>query len=101
MCKAFDFIMHQMLNKMVDGCWVATSFCSTLLPWFGEHLSGRTQYVNGLHSREYLVKIGVPQDSNLGALLPIIFFHPIPALGTSNILMFAHENELFVELSKF
>ena len=74
--KAFDFIDHQiLLQKMA-----ASGF------------SDNNQ------SRACLVKSGVPQGSNLGLLLFIIFFRDIPELQTSNILMFADDIKIFTKI---
>ena len=74
--KAFDSIDHEiLLHKMA-----ASGFCENN------------------QSRACLVKSGVPQGSNLGLLLFIIFFRDIPELRTSNILMFVADIKIFTKI---
>jgi len=93
--KAFDTIDHDILltklsNYGVDHLSVA---------WFRSYLTDRTQrcYVNGCLSNQNPVKLGVPQGSNLGPLLFLIFINDLPnCLNTALARMFADDTSISV-----
>ena len=65
--KAFDTVNYQILLRKL----YAYGIRGTLLKWFEDYLSDRSQYViyDGIKSEVKEVKCGVPQDSILGPLL--------------------------------
>ena len=73
--KAFDTVNHQILLRKL----YAYGIRGTLLKWFEDYLTGRTQYViyDGIKSEVKEVKCGVPQGSILGPLLFIITMNDI------------------------
>ena len=93
--KAFDTIDHGiLLNKLthygVDGLSVA---------WFKSYLSNRYQRIslNGNLSEPKAVNFGVPQGSNLGPLLFLIFINDLPnCLTSGSARMFADDTNISV-----
>ena len=69
--KAFDTLDHDIVKLEYYGVK------STSLKWFASYLRGRSQYVDydGLHSSARSIKTGVPQGSNLGPLLFIVYMN--------------------------
>ena len=68
--------------------------------FFESYLRSREQYVfyNGVRSNTYEPSSGVPQGSNLGPLLFLIFINDLPKILSNNILMFADDVKLFKEI---
>jgi len=67
--------------------------------WFTTYLSNRSQFVdlNGIHSSTVMTNCGVPQGSNLGPLLFLIYVNDIA--NCSNVLsfrLFADDTNLFL-----
>ena len=73
--KAFDTVNHQILLRKLYAYGIRV----TLLKWFEDYLTGRSQYViyDGIISEVKEVKCGVPQGSILGPLLFIITMNDI------------------------
>lgn len=71
MSKAFDRVQHALLLKKMS----AFGLSSQLVDWFSSYLAGRTNAVrvSGVLSTPYQSVSGVPQGSNLGPLLFIMF----------------------------
>ena len=98
--KAFDTVNHQILLRKL----YAYGIRGTLLKWFKDYLTGRSQYVihDGIKSEVKEVKCGVPQDSILGPLLFIITMNDI--CNASDLLfsiMYADETCLLINGNDF
>jgi hypothetical protein len=91
--KAFDRIDHNiLLNKLRH-----FEFSDSLLNLFESYLSGRFCYVNvlGFYSARLVVNSGVPQGSNLGPLLFLLFINDIVEIFSLNVLLFADDVKLY------
>ena len=95
--KAFDTIDHNLLLQKLR----TMGFCDTLLLLFTDYISNRQQYVqyNGFTSKTYTVRSGVPQGSNLGPLLFLIFLNDFPVSPSTRLLLFADDIKIFKEIN--
>lgn len=92
--KAFDSINHRLLIKKMDYYGVSNG----LLRLIFDYLRDRQLYVsiNNFNSTCFTNVSGVPQGSNLGPLLFLIFFNDIEnAVKYSEVLMFADDLKLY------
>ena len=92
--KAFDTINHKLLLQKLEMYGIR----GPALSFFEDYLTNRRQFVayGGETSTPLSVKIGVPQGSNLGPLLFLIFINDISKLQTKgSIRLFADDTAIF------
>lgn len=96
--KAFDRIDHNVLLNKLD----TFGFSNRLLSFFASYLDRRIQFVahNGFRSTNYVATSGVPQGSNLGPLLFLLFINDICKVIKSNQLLFADDLKIFASITK-
>ena len=93
--KAFDVVDHQILIKKLELYGIENS----ALAWFSSYLYRRTQVcrVNNITSSLKHISSGVPQGSNLAALLFLIYINDLPnCLKNSKPAMYADDTNLSV-----
>ena len=91
--KAFDTVNHQILISKLKYYGLS----ETSLKWFTSYLSNRLQkvFLNGEVSRLDKVVCGVPQGSNLGPLLFLIYINDMnKAIKHSSVYHFADDTNL-------
>ena len=91
--KTFDTIDHQIILQKLENYGIDHSS----LKWFNSYLTGRTQkwQVNDRLSNSTSVKCDIPQGSNLGPLLFLIYINDLPnCLYHATPSMFADDSSL-------
>lgn len=94
--KAFDTIDHHILLQKLDVCGIR-GVANDLIQ---SYLSGRTQFacVNGVSSLRKPLTVGVPQGSNLGPLLFLIYINDLAKMELHGIpRLFADDTSLSYE----
>lgn len=95
--KAFDRICHSIvLDKLYS-----FGFSQSLITFFTSYLKNRLQFVsyNDCQSDEYFSTSGVPQGSNLGPLLFLIFINDIADVIDCQKLLFADDLKLYNKIN--
>ena len=93
--KAFDTIDHDILLRKL----FLYGIRGVTLDWFSSYLSDRAQVckINNTTSSLKYIKCGVPQGSNLGPLLFLLYINDLPqCLNTSIPAMFADDTHISV-----
>ena len=92
--KAFDKVWHDGLLYKLQKIGIM----GNLLNWFRNYLTNRRQRViiKGQSSEWGVIEAGVPQGSNLGPLLFVIFINDIVEAVNCNIKLFADDTCLYV-----
>lgn len=96
--KAFDKVDHLALLSRLNYFGLS----SPLIKLFSSYLYKRTQYVsyNGAMSSDFHPESGVPQGSNLGPLLFIIFIDNITSsIKNCNFLLYADDLKIFKSIN--
>lgn len=95
--KAFDQIDHFILLKKLE--WYGLS--SPLMSLIKSYLDDRVQYVKyrNFISEKYAATSGVPQGSNLGPLLFLLYINDIVTVIKCLKLLFADDLKLYQEIS--
>lgn len=96
--KAFDTINHRLLIRKLK----VLGFCDTLVHLVQSYLQARKQYVKiqQYKSEFFECTSGVPQGSNLGPLLFILFINDLPSvINKSKCLLYADDVKLFKEVN--
>lgn len=93
--KAFDTVNHSILLRKMKAYGIE----GIPLDWFKSYLTDRQQFVSnkGIQSTNKSVSCGVPQGSNLGPLLFLIYINDLPnVLKHSASVLFADDTTLYV-----
>nr|CAH7756409.1 unnamed protein product [Callosobruchus chinensis] len=94
--KAFDKVDHKLLVSKMD----KFGFSGNLINLFKSYLQHRIQYVsyNNVTSDNYISISGVPQGSNLGPLLFLLFIDDLSNSIVSNKLFFADDLKIYKKI---
>ena len=94
---AFDCVSHSILLAKLDRLGLTPS----LVLWFKSYLADRCYAVRlGQHlSRHFRASSGVPQGSNLGLLLFLLYINDVTSVLTdSNCLLYADDTQIYREI---
>ncbi|XP_063915696.1 uncharacterized protein LOC135131778 [Zophobas morio] len=91
----------QYVSQLIDNKLRQFGFSESLLKLFKSYLIGRVQLVRyrNFYSEIYSPTSGVPQGSNLGPLLFLLFINDIVEHISSEKLLFADDLKLFFEIN--
>ena len=97
MSKAFDRIHHNLLLSKLQGF----GFSDSLLALISSYITNRQQFVsyNGVKSNAFNASSGVPQGSNLGPLLFLLFMNDLCEHIDCEMLLYADDMKLFFEIN--
>jgi len=94
LAKAFDTVDHDILLNKLENYGIR----GTQLKWFASYFENRAQRVfcNGTLSELGLIKYGVPQGSNLGPLLFLLYINDLASVSpTLFFILFADDTNVF------
>src|SRR3984885_15376093 len=94
LAKAFDTVDHEILLKKLENYGIR----GTSLQWFHSYLDNRQQLVkcNDQFSNLRIIRYGVPQGSNLGPLLFLLYINDLPSASTLlHFILFADDTNIF------
>jgi len=94
LAKAFDTVDHAILLKKMSNYGIR----GTQLKWFQSYFENRTQRVmcNGILSAIGYISYGVPQGSNLGPLLFLLYINDLANISsTLFFILFADDTNIF------
>lgn len=96
--KAFDVICHAVLLHKLKNF----GFSDNLISLFSSYLSNRQQFVayGGYVSNNFIASSGVPQGSNLGPLLFLMFVNDITKIISCEKLLFADDLKIFGTITR-
>ena len=92
--KAFDTVDHQILLGKLTNCGIQ----GRVIAWIKNYLENRSQYVQIESSRSTLetVTVGVPQGSNLGPLLFLVYVNDLQYyIRHGTLRLFADDTNIF------
>ena len=95
LAKAFDTVDHDILLSKLEYYGV----CDESLPWFKHYFMGRKQvvHIDSQSSEELAITSGVPQGSNLGPLLFIVYINDLPlCVKHCSVNMYADDTVLYL-----
>src|SRR5678815_5206531 len=84
LAKAFDTVNHNILLQKLENYGIR----GTQLKWFASYFENRAQRVlcNGTLSELGLIRYGVPQGSNLGPLLFLLYINDLASISSTCLL---------------
>jgi len=94
LAKAFDTVNHNILLSKLNNYGIR----GLQLSWFSSYLDRRQQCVesNGKRSTLKIVQHGVPQGSNLGPLLFLLYINDLPSVSSQLFfILFADDTNIF------
>ena len=93
---AFDLVDHKLLNKKLDVYGVDCEFRE----WINSYLTGRQQavWISNCFSNYLNCDVGVPQGSNLGPLLFLIFYNECNLEAYADDSTLIHSSESVKEI---